>query len=222
MWEKCWDAIFQQSDWGKYPPEELVRFISQQYGKRVPRGTVKMLEVGSGTGANLWYLAREGFDVTGIDGSSIGVDKSLKRLKAERLRAKVEVGDVVAMPFEDGSFDCVVDNVCICTNSYKDSQKILKEIHRVLAPGGKLFSKTLMTGTSGDGNGEKLKGEDNTYVEIYEGVSEKRKGLIRFMDEKEIPDLYRDFTIESIDYSIRSTSNRKHVLKEWVIVCVKK
>lgn len=221
MWDKVWDEIFEKNEWGKYPPEELIRFMARNFYTSPNRKDIKVLEVGSGTGANLWYLAREGFDVTGIDGSSVGVIKSAGRLKEEALEAKVMVGDIINLPFVDNTFDCVIDNECIYSNSYKDSKKIINEICRVLKPKGKFFSKTFMVGTSGDGKGKKLEGEENTYLEIYDGALKKDCGIIRLTSEKEIYNLYKKFNIESIDYTIRTEKNRGQGIKEWIIVCSK-
>ena len=221
MWNKGWDKIFKENEWGKYPPEELVRFIARNYYSYPNRKDIKILVVGSGTGANLWYLTKEGFGVTGIDGSRVGVERAKKRLKEESLVVNIETGDVVALPFADNSFDCAIDNECIYANSYEDSRKIMSEIHRILKPKGKFFSKTFMAGTYGDGKGKKIEGEKNTYIELCEGALRKGYGIIRFTDEEEIKDLYKDFNIESIDYVIRSEQNRKYEVKEWIIICSK-
>lgn len=221
MWDKGWDKIFEENEWGKYPCEELVRFIARNFYNVVDRSDVKILEVGSGTGANLWYLAREGFCVKGIDGSKVGVEKAMRRIKNELLEAEIKVGDILTLPYTNNLFDCVIDNECIYSNSYEDSKKIIDEIHRVLKLGGKFFSKTFMVDTYGDGKGRKLEGEENTYVEINEGALRKGYGIIRFTSEQEISDLYKDFYIESIDYVIRSDKNRKYQIKEWIIICSK-
>lgn len=92
---------------GQVSPEELIKFIARNYYSAPDRKSVKMLEVGSGTGANIWYLSREGFDATGIDGSSVGVERAKERLKKESLPARVVVGDIVTLPFADSTFDCV-------------------------------------------------------------------------------------------------------------------
>ena len=221
MWNKGWDKVFKETGWGKYPSEELIRFMARNFYNVPNRKEIKVLEVGSGTGANLWYFAKEGFDTTGIDGSKTGVDRSIKRLKEESYTAKVFVGDVIKLPFEDSTFDCVVDVECVYANSYKDSKKIIDEIYRVLKSKGKFFSKTFMVGTSGDGNGKILEGEENTYLELSEGSFRNDCGITRFTSEKEIQDLYKKFNIENVDYTIRTENSRKIEIKEWVIVCSK-
>ena len=39
------------------------------------RSTISVLEIGSGAGNNLWFLARERFDASGIDGSAMNHDR---------------------------------------------------------------------------------------------------------------------------------------------------
>jgi len=221
MWDSNWDKVFQANEWGKYPSEDLIRFTARNYYKAPDRKDVKILEVGSGTGANLWYLAKEGFDVVGIDGSKTGVERTLKRLKDEGLTAEVLVGDIIKLPFKDNHFDCVVDIECIYANNYSDSRKIIAEIHRILKPGGKFFSKTFMTGTSGDGKGKRLDGEENTYIGFDQGAFRNDCQLTRFTAEKEIPELYSAFNILSIDYVILTEKNRQIEIKEWIIICQK-
>ena len=221
MWDSNWDKVFQENEWGKYPSENLIRFIARNYYKVSDRKDVKILEVGSGTGANLWYLAKEGFDVTGIDGSKTGVERTMKRLKDEDLTADVLVGDIIKLPFKDNYFDCVVDLECIYANNYSDSKRIISEIHRILKPAGKFFSKTFMTGTSGDGKGKKFEGEENTYIEFDEGAFRSDCKLTRFTAENEIPELYHEFNMLSLDYVIQSEKNREVVIKEWIIICQK-
>ena len=71
MWDKGWDKIFSTQEWGKYPGEELIRFIARNFYAAPNRKDIRILEVGCGTGANLWFLAKEGFNAFGIDGSQI-------------------------------------------------------------------------------------------------------------------------------------------------------
>lgn len=47
------------------------------------RATIKVLEVGCGPGANIWYLAREGFSVYAVEGSASAIEKAHNRLAAE-------------------------------------------------------------------------------------------------------------------------------------------
>src|SRR5262249_61470196 len=96
-WDPVWEDIFRSSDWGKYPPEELIRFVARNYFRAPDRKQVKILEVGCGTGANVWFAAREGFDAYGIDGSPTAIRKAEQRFQKEGLTATWKVGDFVKL-----------------------------------------------------------------------------------------------------------------------------
>jgi SAM-dependent methyltransferase len=221
MWNSGWDNIFKENEWGKYPPEELVRFVARSFGKSGDKKKIAILEVGCGPGANLWYLAREGYDTYGIDGSHIAVNRAKERLIKDGLKAEIVAGDVLTLPFPDAKFDCVLDVECLYANSLKDTKVILGEIKRVLKPGGLFFSKTFMTGTYGDGKGEILAGEPHTYIKLEESALHKGYGIIRFTSKDELGDLYSIFKIVNVDYIIRSDKNSKYEIKEWLISCQK-
>lgn len=221
MWNPGWDKIFQQNEWGRYPPEELVRFVARNYYSLPDRSAIRILEIGCGPGANLWFLGREGFAVHGLDGSEVGLQRAKSRLEQEGIEAVLCRGDAMEMPYPDGSFNCVIDVECIYANSLKDSRRIIREVHRVLEPGGTFFSKAFMTGTYGDGNGTLMDGEPHTFVDIREGALHRGYGIIRFTAEEEILDLYGVFAKVEYDRLIRSDKNRQYEVREWLITCRK-
>jgi SAM-dependent methyltransferase len=90
----------------------------------------RVLEIGAGTGLNVEHYP-QGADV---------VYTEPDRHMAKRLRARgVEVTEASAghLPFPDGSFDTVVSTLVLCT--VPDVAGSLREIRRVLAPGGRLL-----------------------------------------------------------------------------------
>ena len=101
-----------------------------------------VLDLGCGQGASAWFLAREGFRVTAVDFSASAVSKCRKRLESEGLGLITAVCDMSDLPFEDGSFDAVVDVISTAHNPKPKIDKIFKEVTRVLKPKGKLFSVT--------------------------------------------------------------------------------
>ncbi|MEK7376530.1 MAG: class I SAM-dependent methyltransferase, partial [Candidatus Margulisiibacteriota bacterium] len=144
--KRLWDDIFSVQEWGKYPAEALIRFVARNFYKK-DRNSIKILEVGCGPGPNIWYIAREGFNAYGIDISGSAIEKAKSRLKAEGLSADLRVGDIKQLPYEDKSFDAVIDNECLYCNNRKDTETVLKEIKRVLKDSGSLFSRTFSDGT---------------------------------------------------------------------------
>lgn len=221
MWNPGWDDVFRAKEWGKYPPEELVRFVGRNYFNVPNRKAVRFLEIGCGAGANLLFLAQEGFDSTGLDGSGLALERANQRLSERNLQAALDQGDAMCLPYDDNSFDCVIDVECVYANVLADSRTMINEAHRVLKPGGFFFSKTFATGTSGEETGTRMDGEPNTFLEIPDGPFNKGYGVVRLTAETEITELYRVFPHISYDYVVRSDKSRTRIVKEWVISCTK-
>lgn len=217
MWDKGWDDLFSRVEWGRYPGEELIRFIARTFYKAPDRKAVHILEVGCGTGANLWFLAREGFSAYGLDGSQIALERAESLLKKDGLSAELRLGDAMKLPYVDASFDAVLDVECIYANSLKDTEVILAEIHRVLKPGGWMYSKTFCTGMNGESTGRRMQDEPNTFVEMPDGPLHKDYGIIRLTPEEDIPQIYHRFVDLQWDRITRTDLNRAKSLSEWVI-----
>lgn len=99
----------------------------------------RILETGTGKGHFTLALARRGFRVTTIDVSE--EEQAFARLQAERngLSGLVEfrVGDAGNLDFPDGSFDAVFSVNLL--HHLSDARRVLDEMARVLASGGKLI-----------------------------------------------------------------------------------
>ncbi len=214
--DPVWEEVFKSQAWGKYPGEDLIRFVARNFYRMPDRRAIKVLEVGCGPGANLWYIAREGFTVYGVDGSATAVDLARKRLDSEcpGWKGEVKVGDIVRLDYEDGFFDAVIDNEAIYANTLENSVQIYDELARVCKTGGKLFSRTFAKGCWGDGTGKPA--GHNAWV-ASEGPLQD-KGLSRFTEYSEIRGLIRGFEIKEIESLVRTMDNRQHEVKEWLIV----
>ncbi len=113
--EEIWENIFSNKEWGKYPSENLIRFIARNFYNVKNRNEIRILELGLGTGANLWFCAREGFRVSGIEWSKTGVERFQKRLDDENLSSQIDeikIGDYEQKldEFKDESFDAWIDS----------------------------------------------------------------------------------------------------------------
>jgi SAM-dependent methyltransferase len=129
-----------------YPNESLIQFVAENYFSISQEGRyqIKILELGCGSGANLWMLAKEGFDTYGLDSSEEALRLATIHLSDKwGVSAKLAHGSFLNLPYPDEFLDCVVDIVSLQHLDLNASSTTLQEIRRVLKRGGKFFSYRL-------------------------------------------------------------------------------
>ena len=97
-------------------------------------GTGKVLEVGVGTGLNFSHYPA-GRRVVGIDISEEMLRRAFARARREKVDVELVLMDAQQLEFPDASFDYVVATFVFC--SVPDPVQGLREVRRVLAPGGR-------------------------------------------------------------------------------------
>ena len=112
---------------------------------RLPIGC-RILEVGCGRGVALpvlskWLMPRE---LVGVEFDPALADIAARRVSDQRLDARVVEADVRSLPFEDRSFDLVIDfGTCYhVSGGTGGSLAAMHEVARVLAPGGLFVHET--------------------------------------------------------------------------------
>lgn len=130
----------------RYPNESLIQFLASRFFQlpEAERRAIHILEVGCGSGANLWMMAKEGFSTYGVDSSAKALDLARKHL-AEKwgVTAELREGSFTKLPYDDRSFDVVVDIVSLQHIPLEAGSLALQEVRRVLKPGGAFFSYRL-------------------------------------------------------------------------------
>lgn len=216
--EGVWEKIFRGRPWGKYPPEHLVRFVAGKFYGAPQRDAVHLLEVGCGPGANVWFMAREGFTVSAIDGSPTAIRLAKERLAGEGLAADLRVGDFRQLPWPDHSFDGVVENVSLYCNPLEVISQAVGEIRRVLKAGAPFLSSFFTNRTWGYGVGTEV--EADAFTDIQEGPMAE-KGFSLFLTRERLDDLFADFSDVVVERISRTTDNERHLIEQFVITCRK-
>jgi ubiquinone/menaquinone biosynthesis C-methylase UbiE len=89
-----------------------------------------VLEVGVGTGVVAFALTRRGFDMTGVD-----ISGAMLRRAVERIGPRVGRADASRLPFADRAFSQAYSVWVL--HVVGDQAAVLREVARVLAPGGR-------------------------------------------------------------------------------------
>lgn len=96
----------------------------------------RVLDVGCGDGELACALAARGGDVIGLDPNPAMLAAARERAAAANVPAVFQAGRAEALPFADASFDIVSAVTVLCF--VPDARKALREMARVLRPGGRL------------------------------------------------------------------------------------
>ncbi|MEX1377115.1 MAG: methyltransferase domain-containing protein [Eubacteriales bacterium] len=111
-----------------YPLEK--GFLEALRKELIPAARGKILEIGAGTGVNFKY-----YDMYEIESITV-LDHEINKTAEKRAGSKINFveSDAGNLPFEENSFDVVVETLLLCSVDHEHS--VLSEIRRVLKPGG--------------------------------------------------------------------------------------
>jgi 2-polyprenyl-3-methyl-5-hydroxy-6-metoxy-1,4-benzoquinol methylase len=96
----------------------------------------KILDIGCGSGDNAIYLAKQGFEVTGIDYAKKGIQ--LAKSRAEKSHTSVDflVGDAFNLSWLNYQFDTVIDYGLYHNIPLEKLDKYLSSVEQVIKPNG--------------------------------------------------------------------------------------
>jgi SAM-dependent methyltransferase len=111
---------------------------------RIPRGS-RILDAGCGSGRNLVYLIREGYEVFGVDRDPAAI-AAVRELAPHLPAGNFRVEPLEAMTFDEGAFDFVLSSAVLhFARSDLEFQAMLLGSWRPVKPGGIFFCRLAST-----------------------------------------------------------------------------
>lgn len=181
FWDRAWNMV-------KTPYKQLPEL---SYLQRIPellkeRKTSQLLDLGCGSGWLSVYLARQGFDVVGVDVAANALELARTWAADENLSITFRQEDISRITGEDASFGAVVANSIIEHLTYSLASRTLQRIWRLLEPGGLFLGCFDLVGT---GPGEYYKLQDGSQIYTDKG---RRGMLLRCFSDSELNSLFEN------------------------------
>ena len=187
------------------PEDESNRMFIQLYdyaASQIPLDGLKVLEVGSGRGGGASFIARyyNPNSMTGLD-YSLSAVKLSKSLHGEVSNLDFVEGDAENLPFEDNTFDAVIN--VESSHCYGNMKSFISEVHRVLKVGGHfswvdLRGKDMVNDTESIFTDSKLKSIHEKaitkqVVNALDEIHDQKTELISIHVPKFIQGAFKDF-----------------------------
>jgi demethylmenaquinone methyltransferase/2-methoxy-6-polyprenyl-1,4-benzoquinol methylase len=139
----CYDLVNCLMSWGQ---DSRWRRVAVRLARP---GRGRVLDVATGTGDMALELARYTSSVIGLDLCQEMISRGQIKTEKRGLEKRVDfiVGDALALPFGDNSFDCALNGFAL--RNVADINLFLTELRRVVKPGGRVVCLELVRPTSG-------------------------------------------------------------------------
>jgi SAM-dependent methyltransferase len=132
--------------WDGHPLANSLRDLIEDAA--LPPG--KALDIGCGTGDNAIYLAKHGWQVTGVDFVARALDKARAKAAANKVDITFARADATRLGSEGigTDFTLIVDNGCLHGMSDEDRSAYVREVTTVAAPQARLLLVEFIRGGS--------------------------------------------------------------------------
>ncbi len=163
------------------------------------QGKKEFLDIGCGLGRHSIQFAKEGFNVTSIDLSQEAIDSAKRWSQDEKLDIQFLHSDMMDIPYEDNSFDCILCRNVISHTDTEGIETIINKIYNLLKINGECFLTLGSKNASTYKDPKNIIVDENTKLRMDEGPE---KGVPHFYaDMNIIPRLFKKFKIEYLAQS---------------------
>ncbi len=144
------------------------------------KGFIDLLDFGCGLGRHSVFFSQQGFRVSAFDLSSNGIEYLRAWAQREELKINMQIADMVSLPYQNNSFDCLFAYHVISHTNTAGMGKIMNEIKRIVKPGGEIYMTLCSKETWSFVEAGYPKIDENTVLKTADGP------------EKDIPHYYVD------------------------------
>lgn len=156
------------------------------------------LDLGCGLGRHSILFAMNDFEVDAFDLSKDAVKSTKDWAESLELKVECKEGDMLKLPYDDDSFDCIYCRNVISHSDTEGVKTIIKEINRVLKAGGECYLTLGSKETWGFKQEEWPLVDENTRIRMDEGPE---KGIPHFYADYDlVKNLFKDNKIELVQH----------------------
>ncbi len=192
-----WEIVSGDNEnvWKNPAPESfylLSRWISQH--------KKEILDLGCGLGRHSILFAKNGFNVFAFDISENAIARTKEWAETENLIVDFAIGDMLNLPYQDNSMDCILCRNVISHTDTNGVKQIIKELYRILKSGGECY----LTLGSKDTWGFKKDWpmvDENTKLRMDQGPEYKVPHF--YADYDLIGELFKEFQIVDLEHVCR-------------------
>ena len=176
-------------------------------------GMKDFLDLGCGLGRHTILFGKNGFNVKSFDISEVAVEKTKNWAEEEGIEIETKTGDMLELPYEDSSVDCIYCRNVISHTDTEGMKKVIEELKRVLRKGGECY----LTLGSKDTWGFKQENwplvDPNTRLRMEKGPEYKTPHF--YVDYKLAKELFKEFEIINIYQVINYHEKEDKVLDSY-------
>ena len=209
MQENYWNDTYWKNHLEEHKGESL-DFLSDLWVDKylkvinsIPKG--KVLDLGCGLGQYTKYFIDKGFEVVSADISA----EVLNRLKQTIEKANIIQLDMAKeLPFEDNTFNLVFANLAIHYFDENTTQRLMKEVKRILKDGGYFIGSVNSTKTFKFIKDKAIKIEPNYYFESGRNA--------RLWNKKQFNKFFKEYEMKVLEEITTTRWNRTKIMWEFV------
>jgi tellurite methyltransferase len=188
-WDEIWKTEEGRAWW--LEPEPFVLSLLPRFKKE---GVDRVLDLGFGLGRHSVVLAKQGFDVYGIEPSPAGMEYAVQWAEKEGIALQLIIGEMSALPFDSDSFDLTLAWNVIYHGLADHIRQTIGQLRKCLKPGGYLLGTLISTKNEVYGLGEEL--ESGTFVIADH---QEKSHPHHYFDREEIDECLSGFALETCE-----------------------